>query len=133
MKKIITTAALCFSAAAILTSCKGGGASEVGKWEVTNIKMSSVTDTAMQSKMTAMLADEHMIMEFNADGTMKQSGKTMPAGEGKYTRSGDKLIATDSKTNKTDTMTIVSNDGKEMTLSGNANGETTTMTMKKQN
>jgi len=132
MKKIITTAAMCLSLAAIMSSCKGGGASEVGKWEVKSMKIGGVTDTAMQSKMNAMLADEHMMMEFNADGTLKSSSKSMPGSEGKYTRNGDKIIATDTKTSKVDTMTVVSNDGKMMTLSGTADGQTSTMTMQKQ-
>ena len=117
MKKTITTAALCLSAAAFMASCKSGGASEIGKWDV--------TDSAS--------ADQHMVMEFTADGTMNVTSKVMEPAVAKYTRSGDKLMATDSKTGQKDTMTIVSNDGKMMTISGTSNGVVSSMTMKKEN
>ena len=129
MKKLLAAAAMLLSVSMTQVSCKGGGASEVGKWEVVDISSPDMKpEEVTQAK--AMLGMAHMTWEFKQDGktTMTMMGQTQ---DGSYTRSGQTLEVADPKTQKKEKMEISTLTNDQMVLKGSDDGKTMTMTLKR--
>lgn len=88
----------------------------VGKWHLVDAKFKQTPPNTTPEQIKESMEKENMVYEFTADGKVKATSKSGTDEGGTYTRSGNKLMIKDAKTNESQSMMIKSLTDKELQM-----------------
>lgn len=108
-------------------------ASVVGTWKLTDMDMGMEVPKGKEKQFEEMMAKmkAETSFTFNEDGTMSGDNPAVKGMKGTYTYEGGKLVITDDKTKKAETLNVDELTADKLVISNEQNGKRAVMTFSK--